>query len=98
MLHEWPDAPGAQSYRGPDGLRRAIENWFESWEWMRVEVEDMQEAGDRVMATFHQTAQGRGSAVEVELRSFNVWRFSDGKLTEIHLFTDREPAQEAFQP
>jgi ketosteroid isomerase-like protein len=96
VLHEWPAAPGAQSYQGPDGLRRAFENWFESWEWMRVEVEDLQEAGSRVMATLHQTAQGKGSAAEVELRTFNVWSFRDGTVTDIHLFTDRESALAVF--
>jgi len=24
VLHEWPEAPGAQSYRGPEGMREAL--------------------------------------------------------------------------
>ena len=40
-----PRRPGAQSYRGPDGVRRAFENWFESWEWMQVEIEDIRGVG-----------------------------------------------------
>lgn len=95
-LHEWPEAPGAQSYRGPDGVRRAIENWFESWEWMLVEVEALEEVPGRVMATFHQRAQGRGSEAEVEIRTYNVWSFEDGIAREIRLFTDREAALAAF--
>jgi ketosteroid isomerase-like protein len=95
-LHEWPEAPGAQSYRGPDELQRAFDNWFESWEWMQVEIEEVEEAGDQVMATLHQRARGRGSQVEVEIRSFNVWSFKDGVVSEIRLFTDRESALAAF--
>jgi ketosteroid isomerase-like protein len=95
-LHEWPAAPGARSYRGPDGMRQAIETWFESWEWMQIEIEDLEEAGDRVMATFHQRAQGRGSEAEVEIHTFNVWSFEDGQLSAIHLFTDRDSAFAAF--
>ena len=97
QLHEWPAAPGAQSYSGPDGLRRAVENWFESWEWMQVEIEDLEEADGRVLVTFHQRAQGKGSEVEVEIRSWNVCSFQDGRLTDIALFTDREEAMEAFR-
>jgi ketosteroid isomerase-like protein len=97
VIHEWPAAPGAQSYHGPDGLRKALDSWFESWEWMEVELHDMEEAGDRVMAVFHQRAQGKGSAVEVEIDSFNVWLFEDGIIKEISLFTEREPALEAFR-
>jgi ketosteroid isomerase-like protein len=95
-LYEWPEAPGAQSYRGPDGMRRAIDNWFESWEWMQIDVEDVQEAPDRVMAGFHQRAQGRGSEAQVEIRTYNVWSFEDGTVREIRLFTDRESALAAF--
>jgi ketosteroid isomerase-like protein len=97
VLHEWPAAPGAQSYQGQDGLRQAIDNWFESWEWMQIEIEHIEESGDRVMATFHQRARGRGSEVEVEIRSFNVWSFENGIAAEVWLFTDREPALEAFR-
>ena len=96
VLHEWPAAPGAQSYHGPDGLRQALDNWFESWEWMEVELRDLEEEGNRVLATFHQRAQGKGSEAEVEIDSFNVWSFEDGIIKEISLFTEREPALEAF--
>ena len=97
QLHEWPAAPGAQSYSGPDGLRHAIDHWFESWEWMRVEIEDLEERDDRVLVTLHQRAQGKGSEAEVEIRSWNVYSFEHGRLTDIALFTDRDDALEAFR-
>jgi ketosteroid isomerase-like protein len=34
--------------------------------------------------------------VEVEIRSFNVYTFRDGKLIRMQLFTEREAALEAF--
>jgi ketosteroid isomerase-like protein len=95
-LYEWPDAPGARSYRGPDEVLLAIENWFDAWEWMDVVVEDTVEAGDRVLVTLHQRAKGKGSAIEVEIRTWNVYTFRDGKLLRMQLFTGREPALEAF--
>jgi ketosteroid isomerase-like protein len=91
-LHEWPTAPGARTYHGHDGARQAIESWFEAWEWMQVEVEDIVDVGDRVFVTLHQRAKGKGSAVEVEMRSFNVYTFRDGLVTRMELFTEREPA------
>jgi ketosteroid isomerase-like protein len=94
-LHEWPTAPGARTYHGHDGVRRALDTWFEAWEWMQVEIEDIVEAGDRALVTLHQRAEGRGSAVEVEIRTFNVYTFRDGKIARIELFTEREPALEA---
>jgi ketosteroid isomerase-like protein len=94
-LHEWPTAPGAEVYRGPDGALRAIDNWFEVWEWMHIDVEDIVDAGDRVLVTLHQRAKGKGSAIEVEIRSFNVYTFRGGRITRIELFTEEQPALEA---
>jgi ketosteroid isomerase-like protein len=95
-LHEWPTAPGAETYRGPEGALRAIDKWFDVWEWMRVEIEDIVEAGnDRVLVTLHQRAKGKGSTIEVEIKSFNVYTFRDGRLFRIELFTELEPALES---
>jgi ketosteroid isomerase-like protein len=94
-LHEWPEAPGARTYRGAEGVRAAFDAWFETWEWMRVEVEDMVEAGEHVFITLHQRAKGKQSEAEVEIRSFNVYTFRDGKVLGIRLFLEQESALEA---
>jgi ketosteroid isomerase-like protein len=95
-LHEWPEGVGSRSYRGPDGVREALGVWFEAWEWMQVEITDVQEAEDRSLVTLHQRARGRASEVEVEIDSYNVYRFADGRVTSIELFTDRAAAADAF--
>jgi ketosteroid isomerase-like protein len=94
-LHEWPEAPGAQSFRGPEGARRAMEGWFEAWEWMQVEITDVQESEDRVLVTLHQRAKGRGSEIELDIETYNVYSFDDGKVTRIELFLNRDDALEA---
>jgi ketosteroid isomerase-like protein len=94
-VDEWPAAPGARTWHGRDGARQALDSWFEIWEWMQVEIEDLVEAGDRVLVTLHQRAKGRGSAIEVEVKTFNVYTFRDRMVTRIELFTEREPALEA---
>jgi ketosteroid isomerase-like protein len=94
-LHEWPTAPGASVYRGAEGVLSAIDGWFEIWEWMRVEIVELVDAGDDVLVILDQRAKGKGSEVEVEIRSFNVYTFRDGKVIRIQLFTEPEPANEA---
>jgi ketosteroid isomerase-like protein len=94
-LHEWPEAPGARSYRGAEGVGAAIDAWLETWEWMRVEIEDIVDAGDHVFITLHQRAKGKQSEAEVETRSFNVYTFREGKVICVRLFLDRESALEA---
>jgi ketosteroid isomerase-like protein len=94
-LHEWPTAPGARSYHGHDGARQALDSWFEAWEWMQVEILDIVEADDRVLVTANQRAKGKGSEIQVEIKSFNVYTFRDGKVIRIELFTEKGPALEA---
>jgi ketosteroid isomerase-like protein len=91
-LHEWPAAPGARTYHGHEGARQAVDSWFEAWEWMRAEVKDIIELDDRVLVMAHQRAKGKGSAIEVEVDTFNVYTFRDGKVIRIELFTERDPA------
>jgi ketosteroid isomerase-like protein len=91
-LHEWPTAPGAGSYRGHEGVRRAFDSWFEVWAWMQIEIVDIVAVEDRVMVTLHQRAKGKGSEVEVEIGSFNVYTVREGKVVRIELYIEREPA------
>jgi ketosteroid isomerase-like protein len=91
-LCEWPEAPGAQTYRGPDGLRQALGRWFEAWEWMHLDIAEIVDAGDRVLVSLNQRARGSGSGAEVELTSHNVYTFRDGNVTRVQLFIDREAA------
>jgi ketosteroid isomerase-like protein len=91
-LHEWPEAPGAQTYHGPDGLRQALEKWFETWEWMHLDIAEIVDAGDQVLVSLNQRARGSGSGIEVEITSHNVYTFRDGMVTKVQLFIDREPA------
>jgi ketosteroid isomerase-like protein len=94
-LDEWQEAPGAQSFHGHEGVRTALDSWFETWEWMQVDIEEVREVGDRVLFTLHQRAKGRGSGIEIEITSWNVYSFRDGKVSRMQLFTSREPALEA---
>jgi ketosteroid isomerase-like protein len=95
-LREWPTGPGARTYHGPEGVRQALDVWFEVWEWMKVEITDIREEEDRILVTLHQRAKGRASEIEVEIDSYNVYSFEDGKVTSMEFFTDRDAAVEAF--
>ena len=95
-LDEWRDAPGAETYRGPDGVRRAFDKWFETWEWMQVDIEDVEEAGDRVLVTVYQRARGSASGAEVSVRSWSLYEFRDEKVHRLRLFIDQENAMEEW--
>jgi len=94
-LVEWPDTPDSNTFRGHEGALEAARSWAEAWEWLRNEVDEMVEAGKRVLVCGRTRGKGKGSAVEVEIDAFNVYTLRDGKVTRMEFFTSREPALRA---
>ena len=63
---------------------------------MQVEIEDID--GGRATASwsrFISAPRAAAAAIEVEIRSYNVYTFRDGKVTRMQLFIEREHALEA---
>jgi ketosteroid isomerase-like protein len=94
-LVEWPETIDQGTYRGHDGAVKAFESWFEAWEWLRNEVEEIVENGDRVLVCGRTHGKGKGSSVEVAIDAFNVYTVGEGKITRMEFFTTKEPALRA---
>jgi ketosteroid isomerase-like protein len=92
---EWPEGPDQRTYRGHEGAVQAWQLWFEAWEWLRNEVEEIVEAGDKLLVCGRTHGKGKGSAVEVAMDAFNVYTIREGKVTRIEFFTTKEPALRA---
>jgi ketosteroid isomerase-like protein len=94
-LVEWPEGPDQRRYRGHSGAIRAAESWSEVWEWIRVEADEVIDAGDKVLICGRTFGKGKGSSVEVAIDTYNVYTLRDGKVTRIEFFTTEEPAVRA---
>jgi len=80
--------------------RTEVQGWFEEavldlWESFDMEVEEITDAGDRVFLGISATARGRTSGVETKLRTWQVFRFVDGKAASREVFLHRGDALEA---
>jgi ketosteroid isomerase-like protein len=87
-------------YRGRGEVRRHFEYFeqtaLETWESFHVEVEEITEASDdRIVVGTLVTARGKASGVPVELRTWAVVWFADGKVTRRRPFRHRADALEA---
>jgi ketosteroid isomerase-like protein len=62
-----------------------------------LEVEEMIDAGDRVLVVVRDRAVGRASGVPVEAGHIAVWTLAGGKVTRLRTFepNDRKRALEA---
>jgi hypothetical protein len=70
-------------YRGYEGFERLAGVVEDVWEDFRIEVHDLVDGGDRVVAEITISGTGRGSGVEAEMRIFNVWTLRDGKVIRL---------------
>ena len=69
--------------RGKEGWRRFSETWREAWEDITVEVERIEDLGDRIVTLLTFDGRGRGSGVEVSLRVGHVATVREGRVSKL---------------
>jgi ketosteroid isomerase-like protein len=95
---EWkvPDrAPFAGTYHGHEAVKELLKTYLEAFDELRMEPEEFFEAGDQTVAFIRETARGRGSGVEVEIRVGHLLTMQEGKAVRFEYFPEREKALEA---
>ncbi len=66
--------------RGPDEMRPFYRDLNETWaDGARLEVEELIDAGDKVLVLVRFGGRGKTSGVEVEVLVWNLWTFRDGE-------------------
>jgi ketosteroid isomerase-like protein len=91
---EFPGLDGVS--RDPEDVRSSrLREWLSPWEEWRCEAEDFVAAGDFVVALTRYTGRGKGSKVEVNSRGAHVWKFRDGQVVRLEVFSSRDRALEA---
>ena len=96
VLHpevEWfPIEENHTPYQGLEAAVRNRNQWLETWEEHRFDVEDVIEDGDSVVAQVHIVARGRTSGAEVDIRFYPQFTVRDGKVAYIYDHADRRAA------
>ena len=93
---EWyPIEDGHIPSRGLEAAAGVRRRWLESWEGHRIDLEEMRDGGDSVVACLHLTGQGKRSGVEVDLRVYVHYKLRDGKVIYVYEHAERGEALEA---
>ena len=88
--------PFAGMYYGRAAIQDFLADYFDSWEYARMEPEDFIETGeDHVVVPLRLHLRGKGSGIEVEARTINVWTLRDGKAVRLAVYNDKAEALEA---
>jgi ketosteroid isomerase-like protein len=89
-----PDHVG-ETYRGHEGVVRAGRSWTEAYEWLLVELEQIIDAGDRLVSIHRFRARARYTGIEFDAPVAYVWTFRHGKVIHYRSFPNRERALKA---
>jgi ketosteroid isomerase-like protein len=87
--------PGAGTYHGHQGIIRAMTKWVGAWDDYRVEVEELVDSGDHVLAKTRHHGRGKSSGVEVERQIFQLYTLRNGRIVRTRMYYDEAEARKA---
>jgi ketosteroid isomerase-like protein len=88
-------ALGRGQYRGLEGLVEGWRDWLEGWDSHVIQLEELIDAGDKVVALVRIKGKTTRHGVEVEHSPAAVWTIADGTVVGISFYLDRDQAFEA---
>jgi ketosteroid isomerase-like protein len=83
-------------YRGHNGLARYWRQQREAWEVFQLDIEAIEERGDRFALSVRFRAKGVGSGAELDMRFGHAIRMRDGLAVEIVAKVSADEAREAL--
>ena len=78
-----------------DGVRDYMSRFLDPWESLTIAAESFREIGDTVLVAVHQAGIGRGSGAPVDIRYFQLWTFSGGRVVRLDVIMSEATALEA---
>ena len=81
---------------GRDAVKQLFADLANHWESFSIVPDEFIESGDTVVVLSHAEAKGKQTGKEVKLPWVHIWRFSDGKATEVQALTDTALAADAL--
>jgi uncharacterized protein len=84
------------TYRGPEGIRRWWQEFYEAMSEVRLVPHDFRQIGEAVVVPFSIHARGRSTGLETEQPAVQVWHLRDGKAIKLELFADLDEALAAL--
>jgi uncharacterized protein len=94
-FHTYAQSPQAGVYRGKEAVLKYNVDLFEQFESIRFEVDELVDAGDRVIVVTTQHAVPKGGQQEMRVHVAEVWVVRDGLLAERRSYSTKPDALEA---
>jgi ketosteroid isomerase-like protein len=85
----------ATVYRGHDGVREMLDDLYGAFDEFQIEISEIRDLGDRLVAIGRTRARGEASGADVETPIGFVTEFKDGKAVSMRGYLDPKEALEA---
>lgn len=72
-----------QVYRGHEGWRRFWRDWEEPWDRIVIDIERVEDHGQRVLALVHVNRIGRLAGARVSIEVGHIWTLREGVVTDL---------------
>ena len=97
VYYERPGTPldTAEVLRGLDQNRASLTSYVTEFPDFHSEIDELVDAGDKVICLQRWTGTGRGSGLSIDLEEAIVFTFENRKITEGRVYPDRASALEA---
>src|SRR5690348_4003368 len=74
---EWKAVEDPEPKHGFDGVLESLAAWFEIWDKVHVDLEELIDGGIKVVAIVNERGRHAGSQSEVNEHFFQVWTMRD---------------------
>jgi ketosteroid isomerase-like protein len=85
----WPEQ---QIYEGVDGANRFLHEWAGAWDNWELEIQEIYEAGDKVVVVVHQRGRAKTTGIALDMVFAQVWTIRDGRFTRMDMYSDPSEA------
>ena len=93
---EWSAPEDGTTYRGREGVRRRLEEWLNSFDDYRYEIDRIIDCGDdEVLVKASEVGRGATSGAEVRQTNYELLTIRDGLIVRIREYYDEGKALEA---
>jgi ketosteroid isomerase-like protein len=93
---EWSAPEDGTTYRGRDGVRERLQEWLESFDDYRYEIQRTIDCGnDDVLVEATEVGRGAASGAEVRQTNYELLTIRDGLIVRIREYYDESKALEA---
>jgi ketosteroid isomerase-like protein len=83
------------AYRGHEGLRRYLGTMLDEFDDLRIEPEQLIDAGEQVVVSMRISGRGKLSGAHVELTLTSVSLLRDGNIVRVRNYSEKAEALEA---